>query len=291
LLYFVIFSNWIRFLHGWYILRQFLRRMEQQPLRFAFSRLSKEFKWGPIWKQGGTHRTYLLFSRSVDYLRALKNGDPWHVPFEKNWAAIQQQEQVVLQNAVAERWDNEGAIRELQHSLASAANALMEELLVPHWDKGSLDIVKEPESPKEGQLDPDQAIHLAEEFVALRFLAFIRYASLQLRNLLGFLTTAFVLSLISLRSYPFQAPHTIGWSMTTIFLILGAGVIIVFAQMDTDAILSRISSTAPGKLDKEFFLRVISFGALPLITVLASQFPSIGRFLFSWVQPGLEALR
>jgi hypothetical protein len=37
-------------------------------------------------------------------------------------------------------------------------------------------------------------------------------------------------------------------------------------------------------------VRLVSYGALPLLTVLASQFPAIGRFLFSWVQPAIEAL-
>jgi hypothetical protein len=32
-------------------------------------------------------------------------------------------------------------------------------------------------------------------------------------------------------------------------------------------------------------------GALPVLTVLAAQFPAIGSFLFSWVQPVLQALR
>jgi len=58
-LYYAIASNWIRFLMGWLHLRQLLRRLEQIPLRFAFNRLAKEFSWAPIWKQGGTRRTYL----------------------------------------------------------------------------------------------------------------------------------------------------------------------------------------------------------------------------------------
>ncbi|HWZ81140.1 MAG TPA: hypothetical protein VNW47_00865 [Terriglobales bacterium] len=39
-----------------------------------------------------------------------------------------------------------------------------------------------------------------------------------------------------------------------------------------------------------FRRRLVSYGALPLLTVLASQFPGIGRFLFPWVQPAIESL-
>jgi hypothetical protein len=67
-------------------------------------------------------------------------------------------------------------------------------------------------------------------------------------------------------------------------------VVIAFAQMDRDAILSRLSDTDPGKLDRAFYVRLIAYGGLPFLTVLASQFPSIGSFLFSWVQPAIEAL-
>jgi hypothetical protein len=131
---------------------------------------------------------------------------------------------------------------------------------------------------------------VAEEFVALRFVSFIRYVGVQLRNLLSLVTVCFILCVAAVRSYPFLAHRTIGWALTLIFIVLGAPVIMAFAQMDKDAILSRLSDTEPGKLDRAFYVRVVSYGALPLITVLASQFPAIGRFLFSWVQPAIETL-
>ena len=60
--------------------------------------------------------------------------------------------------------------------------------------------------------------------------------------------------------------------------------------MSRNTILSYLSKTKPGKLDRNL-LHALSFGALPLITVLASQFPSISVFLFSWVKPALETMR
>jgi hypothetical protein len=38
-------------------------------------------------------------------------------------------------------------------------------------------------------------------------------------------------------------------------------------------------------------LRLAQFGALPLLTVVASQFPAVNHFWFSWVRPALEALK
>jgi len=131
---------------------------------------------------------------------------------------------------------------------------------------------------------------VAEEFVALRFVAFMRYVGVQLRNMLSFVVAGFVLCVASIRSYPFLTHRTIGWGLTVVFLVLGIPVVIAFAQMDRDAILSRLSDTDPGKLDRAFYVRLIAYGGLPFLTVLASQFPSIGSFLFSWVQPAIEAL-
>jgi hypothetical protein len=62
--------------------------------------------------------------------------------------------------------------------------------------------------------------------------------------------------------------------------------------MDRDAILSRMSDTKPGEVRYVLFLKhMLAVGGLPLITVLATLFPAIGSFLFSWAAPVLESLR
>jgi len=132
---------------------------------------------------------------------------------------------------------------------------------------------------------------LKEEFVALRYLMYIRYVIRHLRNLLGFVVSGFILSVLSTSSYPFQGHRWIGIASTIVFLALGIGVGRVLAQLDRDAILSRLSDTKANEVGRTFYVRLAQFGALPLLTVLASQFPSINSFLFSWVQPALEALK
>jgi hypothetical protein len=131
---------------------------------------------------------------------------------------------------------------------------------------------------------------LEEEFLALLALMFMRYVFRQLRNLLGFVVSAFILSVVSLNAYPFQAHQWIDFSSIVIFGVLGTVAVIVFAQMDRDAILSRITKTNANELNKTFFLRTAQFGALPLLTILASQFPSVNHYIFSWAQPALESL-
>ena len=80
-------------------------------------------------------------------------------------------------------------------------------------------------------------------------------------------------------------------SMLTIyFFAMGAVFVTVFMQMSRNTIISYMSRTEPGKLDSSV-LHVLSFGGLPLLAVISSQFPSIGGFLFAWVKPALESLR
>ena len=120
---------------------------------------------------------------------------------------------------------------------------------------------------------------------------FIRQVFRDLRNLLGFIIVGFVLAVISLSSYTFQGHRWIGVASAIALLAIGTGVAVVLAGMDRDAILSRISSTKPDEVGVTFYLRLAQFGALPSLTLLASQFPALNRFLFSWVQPALEALK
>jgi len=64
----------------------------------------------------------------------------------------------------------------------------------------------------------------------------------------------------------------------------------VFAQIHRDAILSRITDTQPGELGGDFWVRMTSFVSLPLVSLIASQFPSVNRAFYSWIQPAIEAL-
>ena len=79
--------------------------------------------------------------------------------------------------------------------------------------------------------------------------------------------------------------------LLTIFAGFVLTVFIVFSQMHRDAILSRTTSTEPGKLDIGFYQKLISVLGVPIIGLLASQFPEISNFLFSWLEPSLQTLK
>jgi hypothetical protein len=65
----------------------------------------------------------------------------------------------------------------------------------------------------------------------------------------------------------------------------------VLMQVHRNPILSRITGTKPNELGFMFYARIVALGIGPLLTLLATYFPSISRSLLSFLQPGLEALK
>ncbi len=177
---------------------------------------------------------------------------------------------------------------------AEISDELAKRIVEPYWTQNILPSIEsdtktaDEEKPEKTE---DSAYRYAMKFVVLQYAAFIGYVLRQLQNLLLCSVLGFVLVVLVLNSYAFQAPQTI-----TRFLILGliaAGLIVVraLAQMEKDPILSRLSGTAEGELGKDFYIRALGYGALPILTVVSSQFPAVSQFLMSWAAPTLEALK
>ncbi len=132
---------------------------------------------------------------------------------------------------------------------------------------------------------------LAQNFLALHYSSFILYAIAQIRNLALFLSIGFVLLVFSMSSYSFQAPQFAGRFLLVLFVILTWVVWRCLAGMERDPIVSRIGGTDPDKLSVNFYFKLAGYGLIPLLGLLASQFPSIANFLLSSVEPALEALK
>jgi hypothetical protein len=65
----------------------------------------------------------------------------------------------------------------------------------------------------------------------------------------------------------------------------------VYAEMHREAILSRLTSTKVGELGWDFWLKFASAAVIPVVSLLAGQFPEVNRFLFSWLEPALQAMK
>jgi hypothetical protein len=112
---------------------------------------------------------------------------------------------------------------------------------------------------------------------------------LHLRNKLEFVSTGFIVGALALNSYPFEAPRLLGWSILGAFAAIGVLVVLMLIEMNRDPVLSRISNTQANHLDRHFVLQVAEAGALPLLALISTNVPTVGRFFFSWVEPALAA--
>lgn len=276
--------NFQIYLRLWWKLRGILERIEQLPMRITFSTLQPDLSNASLWMGSPYKRIYLLQARSVECLARLAKANPNYLPGLPVTTHLMKcsVDEIVRTETIGGR-ASLPVVMELRRSFARLAGELSSVLQAGHWRRTL------PDTP--AQSNPRTPDEIAEEFVVLQYVAFIRYALLQLRNYLTSFTTGFVLLALSLNSYPFQSTGRIRWMITVIFLSIGAGVVWTLAQMDRDAILSRLQRTTPGKLDLSFVMKIITIGIVPLLTAAGSQFPEFGRFLTSWVQPAISVLK
>ncbi len=201
----------------------------------------------------------------------------------------------------------------VENDYAEFSKRLLETVLIPYWENESSGLVEgeEPQEvpvhapgahPKIGQAheltlqagpaDEEPAyIRMAEEFVAIRYVSMIRAVLVNVRHLMTFVTCAFVLSMVAWYSYPFQPRVWIDAAFTVLLLCMGTGMVWVLAQIHRDPILSRLTRTNANELGFDFYMRIVTFGALPVITWLAYQFPAVGGTILKYLQPASQVVK
>jgi hypothetical protein len=126
-----------------------------------------------------------------------------------------------------------------------------------------------------------------EEFVCVQIVAYLEWASTQLRAMAKALLISMVLMILFIGSYPFR-PES-GIKLTALVVLTGAvaSLVMVMLQANSDDVLSRIAKTDPGRMtwDASFILNLAVVGGLPLLALLATEFPTVRDFMFGWVQP------
>jgi hypothetical protein len=134
-------------------------------------------------------------------------------------------------------------------------------------------------------------LHACEEFVALLYTAFILIVLVRIRGLIVAAGGMYVLLLAAVNVYPFQPQVVIRTGLMILLVVIVGIVGFVYAQMHRDSTLSYITGTEPGELGLNFWIRIVSFVAVPAISLLASQFPQIAGLFSSWVEPAVNALK
>jgi archaellum biogenesis protein FlaJ (TadC family) len=140
-------------------------------------------------------------------------------------------------------------------------------------------------------LSEEQSVRLAEEFVCLIYLAYLQNMLARMRTLVLSMTGVFAMIALSVAFYPYTPRQLLSLSLLLLLLALGAAVGLVYAGLERDSTLSRITHTEPGSLGLDFWVRIVSFAGIPALGLLAAQFPEIADFISSWVEPGMNAVK
>jgi len=113
----------------------------------------------------------------------------------------------------------------------------------------------------------------------------------RMRSMVMSILWLFVATAVAISSYPFDPRQGLSGVMLVLFVLLGAIIFYVYAQMHKDATLSHVTNTTPGELGSAFWFKIVSFGIAPLLGLLTTIFPGIADFVFSWLQPGLQSVK
>lgn len=295
----------------WSDLKKLLAELDQSRVRLAFNQL-EEYSWSPIWQSGVHEIEWTNITRSIEVLSQIKNDKEidiglsqaiWNAEDKvKQYRDLRQSfENVKFRVKREDSFQMNRVFFEIQALLSKVLKLALRELekywnapdYVPpddaHTGNDEKPVVVNCSPAHEDE--PTHRLHLLERYVAGRYVAFIRGVLGHVRRLIIMLTVLFSLVLLSLNIYSFEPHQSLIWSFTAIFAVIACTIVVVLMQAYRDHVLSRITRTKPNQLGMDFYFKVVSFGAVPLLTLLATHFPAIGRYLLSFLQPGMEALK
>ncbi|HMV46655.1 MAG TPA: hypothetical protein PLD20_13535 [Blastocatellia bacterium] len=277
--------TFVRFIRLWAALRRLLRRLAWHPLFANFAAAhsdEKRFQALPPTDLLSPPPTYTALTISVRQAACFLH--KLTLPVEQRDELARLHQLIVEAEAHLSQAMQFEAAGNWQKGLLNRRNceerlaALSEEvtvLLEPTW---------KPATGKDA-VEAEAWHDEAKFFLVTHVAAFLQHVFANLQNLVALVTAGLLLILLASNSYPFQPRQPLllfSWvtMLTVVFTTL-----FIFVQMSRDKVLSLLSGTTPGKLNftRDFVLRVLIHGVIPVVALLGVQFPEILRQLFSWL--------
>ena len=129
-------------------------------------------------------------------------------------------------------------------------------------------------------------------YLALRFVAFIRYTMLQIGTLIAFVAYGYVVAVLSIMFYAFEGRKTLGDLSLLTFVVLLIWIGMMMVQFQRNGMLSRLVGSTPGETSYfQVALHLLTVGGLPLLAIVTAQFPAVGNFMLLMFRPLLGTLR
>jgi hypothetical protein len=172
--------------------------------------------------------------------------------------------------------------RDLQERIDDMAELLVKHLLSKAWKAAAVK-------------SSDLAAWLvsAENFVAAQCVAYVGGAFVHVRNLIASATGGLLLLLLTVPSYPFQPEGLLNLFIWVMVLAAVGAVLVAILQMNRCSVLSEITGGTANEIsfDRTLFSPLLKYGAVPLLSLFATQFPGIGETIFSWITPFLGSVK
>jgi hypothetical protein len=302
----------LRLYWTWIDLRRLLLALGRTRLRRTFAHL-RAIDANSLWSvSGNVQRTqYRIFIQQLNaVVRLLAITGRTAPEFEEALSYGNAfRESTNPQPAKGVRWDEPVvghrfvALRLIRDVFTETTDFAITQILQPAWqnETSSLNFRESiPTAEGEGEGDANaggialaasEEIQAVEEFVCLHYIAFIQNIAARMRTMALSMVTLFLAVCFAISFYPFVPRTSIGLWMGLNLVLIAAAVAYVYAGMERDEILSYITSTRPGRLGGEFWLKLAAFLAGPAIGLLTTQFPTIADSVLSWLQPGIDALK
>jgi hypothetical protein len=297
----------MKLISAWLEFRRILHALDGLLLRRSFCYLGG-FSWKRLWSLGGgtAHDANRAFNRELTAWRYLVETERGSELSEELGHHARRIENIVAgfhETVEAALHDPKYGRRPQTNRLVLSQVAAMRSALAKACASvlNSLEVTwKDEKGPKLYDSDDPKSVasvgeisaetRVREQFVALAYVNFIVTTLLRMRAIIVSIAGIYVFGLLSLSTYPFEPKVVLRpLLILTFFAILGV-IGWVYAQMHREPTLSRLTDTTPGELGGDFYLRMGGFLILPLVSLLVSQFPDVNNFVFSWLQPAVQAL-
>jgi len=305
-LYVLIFEC-TQLLGTWLSLKRLLLALNRTPLRRTFAAL-QGLSMNSLWSLSGasSRARYTVFSHQMESLIHLRNvlrsfafrdyGDEL-IRAAIESACTSARKFVEKRSRVADLAminDREG--RHMREVFCQCTEHILNDLILPEWtnETRSMDLLEGGEKSDSKivlPLSEDEPTRLAEEFVCLIYVGYLQNLLARMRTMVLSIVGVLAGFAFSLAFYPYVPRPTIAISVLLLVLVLGSAVALVYAGLERDATLSRITNTEPGELGLGFWVRYGSFIGVPILGLLVAQFPAITDFVTSWIEPSLNAAK
>jgi hypothetical protein len=179
-----------------------------------------------------------------------------------------------------------------QRHLHEAFRACLEVLWF-YWPSRALEACYGIPAPNADSPGPLKAwVQSTEEFLAMETTRYVSHFFVHLRNLVNALILGTLLLLLTLTLYPFQPQGLLLVYVVVQLVAVGVAVMWLLVGVNRNELMSRLAGSTPNRFTPDLnFYQATAQYILPVVGLLMVQFPVVGSYIRSILEPLLRIIR